>query len=141
MKKYKIAFVCVHNSCRSQMAEAITKKLASDLFEAYSAGTETKPKINQDAVRIIKELYDVDMNLTQHSKLLDDIPQELDVLVTMGCNVECPFIPTKHREDWGLDDPTGLNDEAFLMTASLIKEKLFTLIKRIEDKEIDLTEK
>jgi arsenate reductase len=141
MKKYKIAFVCVHNSCRSQMAEAITKKLASDLFEPYSAGTETKPKINQDAVRIIKELYEVDMNLTQHSKLLDDIPQELDVLVTMGCNVECPFIPTKHREDWGLDDPTGLNDEAFLMTASLIKEKLFTLIKRIEDKEIDLTEK
>jgi len=139
MKKYKIAFVCVHNSCRSQMAEAITKKLASDLFEAYSAGTETKPKINQDAVRIIKELYDVDMNLTQHSKLLDDIPQELDVLVTMGCNVECPFIPTKHREDWGLDDPTGLGDEAFLMTASLIKEKLFTLIKRIEDKEIHLS--
>ncbi len=138
MKKYKIAFVCVHNSCRSQMAEAITKKLASDLFEPYSAGTETKPRINQDAVRIIKDLYGVDMNLTQHSKLLDDIPQELDVLVTMGCNVECPFIPTQHREDWGLDDPSGLPDEAFLKTAELIREKLLHLKKRIESGDIHL---
>ncbi|MBN2268633.1 MAG: arsenate reductase ArsC [Acholeplasmataceae bacterium] len=138
MKKYKIAFVCVHNSCRSQMAEAITKELASDMFEAYSGGTETKPQINQDAVRIIKDLYHVDMNKTQKSKLIDDLPQELDVLVTMGCNVECPFIPTKHREDWGLDDPTGLPDEAYLKTAELIKEKLFTLKEKIEKKELDL---
>ncbi len=138
MKKLKIAFVCVHNSCRSQMAEAITKELTSDFFEAYSAGTETKPKINQDAVRIIKDLYKVDMNLTQRSKLLDDIPQELDVLVTMGCNVECPFIPTQHREDWGLDDPTGLSDEAFLQTAKVIKEKLLLLRQKIENKEIDI---
>jgi arsenate reductase (thioredoxin) len=138
MEKYKIAFVCVHNSCRSQMAEAITKKLASDIFEPYSAGTETKPRINQDAVRIIRDLYGVDMNLTQHSKLLDDIPQELDVLVTMGCNVECPFIPTQHREDWGLDDPSGLPDEAFLKTAELIKEKLLTLRQEIESGHIKL---
>ncbi|MDO9629596.1 MAG: arsenate reductase ArsC [Acholeplasmataceae bacterium] len=138
MKKLKIAFVCVHNSCRSQMAEAITKELASDLFEPYSAGTELRPQINQDAVRIIKDLYKVDMNLTQKSKLLDDIPQELDVLVTMGCNVECPFIPTQHREDWGLDDPSGLPDEAFYHTAKLIKEKLLTLRKNIESKKIDI---
>jgi arsenate reductase len=120
------------------MAEAITKELASDLFEPYSAGTETKPQINQDAVRIIKNLYHVDMNLTQHSKLLDDIPNELDVLVTMGCNVECPFIPTQHREDWGLDDPSGLPDEAFLHTAQLIKDKLLLLKKRIENNEIKI---
>ena len=138
MKKLKIAFVCVHNSCRSQMAEAITKELASDFFEPYSAGTETKPQINQDAVRIIKDLYQVDMNLTQRSKLLDDIPQELDVLVTMGCNVECPFIPTQHREDWGLDDPSGLPDDAFLLTAKIIKEKLLLLRQRIENKEIKI---
>jgi len=136
MNKLKIAFVCVHNSCRSQMAEAITKELASDLFIPYSAGTETKPMINQDAVRIIKELYQVDMNLTQKSKLLDDIPNELDVLVTMGCNVECPFIPTKHREDWGLDDPSGKDDEAFIYTAKVIKEKLLLLRQKIESGEI-----
>ena len=138
MKKYKIAFVCVHNSCRSQMAEAITKELASDMFESYSGGTETKPQINQDAVRIIKKLYDVDMNKTQKSKLIDDLPQELDVLVTMGCNVECPFIPTKHREDWGLDDPSGLSDDAFYDTAQLIKEKLLELKRKIDKKIINL---
>ncbi|MDY0294225.1 MAG: arsenate reductase ArsC [Acholeplasmataceae bacterium] len=136
MKKIKIAYVCVHNSCRSQMAEAITKVLEPEFFEAYSAGTETKPRINQDAVRIIKKFYDVDMNATQHSKLLDDIPQELDVLITMGCNVECPFIPCQHREDWGLDDPTGLPDDAFIKTAEIIKEKLLALKSRIVDQEI-----
>ena len=138
MKKYKIAFVCVHNSCRSQMAEAITKIIASDMFQAYSGGTETKPQINQDAVRIIKNLYHVDMNQTQKSKLIDELPQELDVLVTMGCNVECPFIPTKHREDWGLDDPSGMSDEAFYRTAELIKEKLMLLKNKIMNNEINL---
>ncbi|MGD9679533.1 MAG: arsenate reductase ArsC [Vulcanibacillus sp.] len=138
MKKYKIAFVCVHNSCRSQMAEAITKILASDMFQAYSGGTETKPQINQDAVRIIKNLYHVDMNQTQKSKLIDELPQELDVLVTMGCNVECPFIPTKHREDWGLDDPSGMSDEAFYRTAELIKEKLMLLKNKIMNNVINL---
>jgi len=132
MRKLSIAFVCVHNSCRSQMAEAITKELASDMFIPYSGGTETKPKINQDAVRIIKDLYNVDMNVTQKSKLIDELPETLDVLITMGCNVECPFIPTQHREDWGLDDPSGLPDEAFLETARLIKEKLLLLRAKIE---------
>jgi len=88
----KVAFICVHNSCRSQMAEALGKKLASDIFESYSAGTETKPKINQDAVRIMKVLYDIDMEKEQYSKLLADIPP-VDIVITMGCNVECPFLP------------------------------------------------
>lgn len=138
MKKVRVAYVCVHNSCRSQMAEAITKVLEPEFFEAYSAGTETKPRINQDAVRTIKNLYHVDMNLTQHSKLIDDIPQELDVLVTMGCNVECPFIPCQHREDWGLDDPTGQPDEVFIQTAQTIKEKMLSLKARILSGEIKI---
>ncbi len=132
MKKIKVAYVCVHNSCRSQMAEAITKEIASDFFEAFSGGTETKPKINQDAVRIIKGLYDVDMNKTQRSKLIDELPEEVDVLVTMGCNVECPFIPTQHREDWGLVDPSGQPDAEFLKTAEIIKNNIKDLRSRIE---------
>lgn len=136
MKKIKVAYVCVHNSCRSQMAEAITREIASDFFEAYSGGTETKPKINQDAVRIIKNIYNVDMNLTQRSKLIDELPLEVDVLVTMGCNVECPFIPTQHREDWGLDDPSGHPDDAFIQTAEIIKKNVIDLRKRIEDGKI-----
>ena len=74
MDKMKVAFICVHNSCRSQIAEALGKYLASDVFESYSAGTETKPQINQDAVRLMKEIYQIDMEETQYSKLLSDIP-------------------------------------------------------------------
>ena len=138
MKKIRVAYVCVHNSCRSQMAEAITKVLEPDFFDAYSGGTETKPMINQDAVKTIKKLYDVDMNQTQRSKLIDELPNELEVLVTMGCNVECPFIPCQHREDWGLDDPTGKPEEVFLLTAEIIKEKMLSLKSRILSGEIKI---
>ena len=131
MSKIKVAFVCVHNSCRSQMAEALGKLLASDVFLSYSAGTETKPEINQDAVRIIKQYYEIDMNESQRSKLLTEIP-EVDVVVTMGCNVNCPFLPCKHREDWGLEDPSGKSDEEFIKTAKLIEDKILELKKRIQ---------
>lgn len=130
MSKVKVAFVCVHNSCRSQMAEALGKKFAAEVFESYSAGTELRPQINQDAVRIIKELYDIDMNETQRSKLLSEIP-EVDIVITMGCNVQCPTLPCKHREDWGLEDPSGKEDEEFRMTAKKIEEKIFDLKERI----------
>ena len=134
-RKVKVAYVCVHNSCRSQMAEALTKLYHSDVIEAYSAGTETKPRINQDAVRIIKKLHGVDMNLTQTSKLIDDLP-EIDIVVTMGCNVTCPWLPCQFREDWGLDDPSGLADEVFIQTQHIILEKIADLKRRLETQEI-----
>ena len=109
MTKLKVAFICVHNSCRSQMAEALGKKIGGEVFESYSAGTELRPQINQDAVRIIKYLYQIDMNKGQRSKLLVDIP-EVDIVITMGCNVQCPTLPCKHIEDWGLEDPSGKED-------------------------------
>ena len=126
----KVAFICVHNSCRSQIAEALGKKLASDAFESYSAGTETKPHINQDAVRLMQQVHGIDMKATQYSKLLSDIPP-VDVVVTMGCNVQCPFLPCSHREDWGLEDPSGKSDEAFLETIRLIEEKIMDLKNRL----------
>ena len=126
MRKPKVAFVCVHNSCRSQIAEALGKKLASDVFESYSAGTETKPQINQDAVRLMKQVYNIDMEATQYSKLLSDIPP-VDIVITMGCNVQCPFLPCSYREDWGLDDPTGKTDEEFLETIRQIERKIVHL--------------
>lgn len=134
-RKVKVAYVCVHNSCRSQMAEALTKLYHSDVIEAYSAGTETKPRINQDAVRIIKKLHGVDMNLTQTSKLIDDLP-EIDIVVTMGCNVTCPWLPCQFREDWGLDDPSGLADDVFIQTQHIILEKIADLKRRLETQEI-----
>lgn len=132
MTKPKVAFICVHNSCRSQMAEAISKQLAADTFDAYSAGTETKPQINPDAVALIKERYGVDMEATQRSKLLSDIPT-VDVVITMGCNVSCPYLPCKYREDWGLEDPTGQGREAFERTADIIEQKVLALKQKIND--------
>lgn len=128
--KPKVAFICVHNSCRSQIAEALGKHLASDVFESYSAGTEVKAQINQDAVRLIKQLYGIDMEKSQYSKLLTDIPP-VDVVVTMGCNVICPFLPCKYSEDWGLDDPTGKEDIEFINTIRLIEEKIKKLALNI----------
>ncbi len=129
-KKPKVAFVCVHNSCRSQMAEALGKLFASDVFDSYSAGTHLKDHINPDAVRLIKQLYGVDMEKSQHNKLIDDIPSP-DVVITMGCNVNCPMLPCKYREDWGLDDPSGKSDEEFINIIEIIESKIIELKARL----------
>lgn len=126
----KVAFVCVHNSCRSQIAEALGKKFAADVFESYSAGTETKPHINPDAVRLMKEIYGIDMEQTQHSKLISDIPP-VDIVITMGCNVNCPYLPCSHREDWGLDDPSGQSDAVFRETIQKIETNILALKKKL----------
>ncbi|WP_023625323.1 arsenate reductase ArsC [Clostridium tyrobutyricum] len=135
--KPKVAFICVHNSCRSQMAEAIGRLYGSEIFDSYSAGTEIKSEINKDAVRVIKKLYNIDISEIQHVKLIDDLP-EIDIVVKMGCNVVCPFLPSKCEEDWGLEDPTGKSDEEFIKTAKIIEEKVKSLANKIRNKEIKL---
>ena len=131
MENKKIAFICVHNSCRSQMAEALGKHLAGDVFESYSAGTETKPKINQDAVRLMKELYGIDMEKNgQYSKLISDIP-EPDIAISMGCNVGCPYIGRAFDDNWGLDDPTGKSDEEFKLVIRQIEKRIIELKDRL----------
>ena len=130
MTKPKVAFICVHNSCRSQIAEALGKALASDVFESYSAGTETKTQINQDAVRLMKKLYGIDMEQTQHSKLISDIP-EPDIAISMGCNVGCPFIGRPFDDNWGLEDPTGKNDEEFKKVIDEIQKQIMKLKDRM----------
>jgi len=130
-KKKKVAFICVHNSCRSQMAEALGKHFASNVFESYSCGTEIKPQINQDAVRIMKELYGIDMELTQRSKLLSDIP-EPDIAISMGCNVGCPFIGRVFDDNWQLEDPTGKVDEEFIKIIKQIEVNILKLKKELE---------
>lgn len=125
-----MAFICVHNSCRSQIAEALGKHLASEVFESYSAGTETKPTINQDAVRIMKELYGVDMEKTQYSKMISEIP-EPDVAISMGCNVGCPFIGRSFDDNWSLEDPTGKTDEDFKLIIAQIENKILQLIDEL----------
>lgn len=130
MDKIKVAFVCTHNSCRSIMAEGWLRHLNNGKFDVYSAGTEVYPGPKPKALEVMQDLG-IDMNHAS-SKLLDKIPSKLDILVTMGCGVECPHVPTKHREDWGLDDPSGGPKSGFEKTRDLIKEKVLDLIKRIE---------
>ena len=130
INKPKVAFICVHNSCRSQIAEALGKHLAADVFDSYSAGTETKDRINPDAVRIIKQLYGIDMEETQRPKLLEDIPP-VDIVITMGCNDECSYLPCKRREDWGLDDPTGKSDGEFNKVIKVYQDKINHLMTEL----------
>lgn len=133
--KPKIAFVCVHNSCRSQIAEALGTLYGSEAFDSYSAGTETKPQINPDAVRVMKARYGIDMEKTQYSKLLSELPS-VDIVIKMGCNVMCPYLPAKYVEDWGLEDPTGKDDKAFNEVIDKIEDNIKLLIERIKNKSI-----
>lgn len=128
--KIKVAFICVHNSCRSQIAEALGKKLVGVVFEIFSAGTELKDHINPDAVRMMKQMHHIDMEQSQFNKLLSDIP-EPDVAIFMGCNVSCPNLKAKYSENWGLDDPSGKDDEAFVYTINTIEQKVLELKSKL----------
>jgi arsenate reductase len=123
MGKKKIAFICVHNSCRSQIAEALGKYLAGDKFDFYSAGTQTKPQINRDAVRLMKQLYGIDIEETQYSKTIDKIPTP-DIAISMGCDVGCPYIGRAFDDNWQLPDPTGQSDEDFVRIIKKIAKKI-----------------
>lgn len=134
MKKIKVGFICVHNSCRSQIAEALANKYASDYIEAYSAGTEIDRSINKDAIRIVKDLHGINMEEKQKVKLLSDIP-DMDMIITMGCNVECPILPYEYLvEDWGLEDPTGKDDIEFKKVINEINNKIEDLVLKIKNK-------
>lgn len=134
MVRVKVAFVCVHNACRSQIAEALAKKWGRDMLEVYSAGTELKEKINQDAVRLMKKMHQIDMEETQKPKLITEIPP-VDYVITMGCNVACPTLPYKHqRFDWGLEDPSGKEDAFYVSVINQIQEEVLQLIEEIKNK-------
>ncbi|MGM0413741.1 MAG: arsenate reductase ArsC [Bacillota bacterium] len=136
MEKLKVGFICVGNSCRSQMAEGFAREYGSEIFEVYSAGTDPAPEVKPNAVKAMEE-KGIDIS-DQYPKLLEEIPGELDILITMGCNVECPYIPCKFREDWGLDDPAGHPIEVFRETREIIEEKVKDLIKKVKTGELDL---
>lgn len=127
----KVAFICIHNSCRSQIAEALGKYLAKDVFESYSAGTEIKEHINQDAVRLMKQIYGIDMEKDQYSKLISDIPKA-DIAISMGCDVGCPYIGRAFDANWQLQDPTGKCDEEFIKIIKEIEKNILELKKELE---------
>jgi len=113
------------------MAEAWARHLGGDILEVYSAGTEKYPGPKPLTVEVMQDMG-VDMSHAK-SKLLESIPAKLDILITMGCGVECPFIPCSHREDWGLDDPSGGPKEGFEQTRDIIKVKIEQMIQDIRN--------
>ena len=126
----RVLFVCVENSCRSQMAEAFARVHGAGRVEAYSAGSRPSGQVNPNAVTSMKELgYD----LSRHSsKTLTEIPDiEFDFVVTMGCGDQCPVLPTKYREDWEIRDPKAMPPDEFRAVRDLIEAKVKNLISRL----------
>ena len=125
MKK-NIAFICNHNSCRSQIAEYFGKKYLRDMCNVYSGGSQIKSEINKDAIRLIKELYNDDISLMQKPKTINDIPKP-DIIISMGCYNGCPYVNEEFTADWQLDDPTGKSDDEFIKVINEIKEKVLNI--------------
>ena len=131
MSKPVVAFVCVHNACRSQIAEALCRLLAGDVLESCSAGTEPKDRIDPNAVRLMRTQYGVEMERSQHPKSLEAL-KPVDILITMGCGVSCPTLPCRLREDWGLEDPTGCGDAAYENVIQQSRQNVLELRRRLE---------
>lgn len=127
--KPRVAFVCTHNACQSQMAEAIAHEIAGDIIDPCSAGTDPVATVNANALRALWDLYGID-GAGLRPKALSELGP-VDIVVTMGCGVRCPVLPCVHREDWGLADPTGLGEAAFEETAQTIERRVLDLARRI----------
>ena len=122
-----VLFVCVQNSCRSQMAEGFARTLGQGVVEPYSAGSKPSGEVNQDAIAVMRE-KDIDIT-GQSSKGFADLPlKQVDYLVTMGCKDTCPIFPTVKQLDWQLDDPAGLPIEEFRRVRDEIELKVTELI-------------
>ncbi len=135
MKKLKIGFICVHNSCRSIIAEGLCREKYGEMFEVYSGGTEEYDAPKPDAINVLKRKYDIEGDFS--SKLIETLPS-LDIVITMGCNVQCPTLPSSYREDFGIDDPSGQSEQIFDLTAKIIELKIDLLVKKITSGEIQL---
>ena len=138
----KVLFVCVENSCRSQMAETFAKIDGRDVIESYSAGSRASGKINEKAIKSMQEIgYDLSGN---RSKSLNAIPAiEYDFAITMGCGDECPNVKAKQRVDWAIPDPKNMNSREFNKIRNMIREKILALIGtlNLEDREAQETDK
>ncbi len=128
-RRTRVAFVCTHNACRSQMAEAIAHEIASDVIDPCSAGTDPVAAVNTGALRALQDLYGID-GAKLRPKALSELGP-VDIVVTMGCGVRCPVLPCVHREDWGLADPTGLGETTFEETAQAIERHVLDLARRV----------
>jgi arsenate reductase (thioredoxin) len=128
--KPKVLFVCVENSCRSQMAEGLARSLNGAFVEAYSAGSRPSGVVSPDAVKVMAEIG-IDIS-GQRSKGFEGLPgKEFDYVVTLGCQDQCPFVPAEQHIDWNIADPKGKGTEAFRRARDIIRAKIQELISRV----------
>lgn len=123
----RIAFLCVKNSSRSQIAEALCRHFAGNIFTCYSAGSDPGESVDPTAIRFMQEHYGIDMR-GMSPKPISDLPK-IDIVVTMGCGVVCPVIPGTRRIEWHIDDPVGKGDEAYRLAITEIEANIKTLIE------------
>jgi arsenate reductase len=127
----KILFVCIENSCRSQMAEGFAKKLGKNKIEVFSAGSNPSGKVNESAIEVMKEIS-IDIS-QQKSKGFKELPYKgFDYVITMGCGDVCPFVPAKQRIEWDIPDPKGRSIEEFRVVRDEIEERVKELFKRVK---------
>ena len=126
----KVLFVCVENSCRSQIAEGFARTLGKGVIESWSAGSKPSGKINPTGIELMKE-KGIDLGV-QLSKGLADLPKvKWDYVITMGCGDACPFVPSTLKEDWGIPDPKNLPLDEFRKIRDQIENKVNALINHV----------
>ena len=130
----KVLFVCVENSCRSQMAEALGRMLGEGVIECHSSGSRPSGIVNPKAIASMDELgYDLSAH---RSKSLGEIPRlEYDYAITMGCGDECPMIEAQRREDWQIPDPKDMNRDDFNRVRDAIRERVVELVERCKSED------
>ena len=127
----KVLFVCVENSCRSQMAEAFANIHGKGRLEVYSAGSRASGKVNEKAIKSMRAVtYDL---ATHKSKSLSELPDiHYDYAITMGCGDECPGVKAKKRQDWLIPDPKNMQEHAFNEVRDIIERQVLTLLNAID---------
>lgn len=126
----KVLFVCVENSCRSQMAEGFARLFGKGVFEPYSAGSKPSGKVDPMAVEIMKEA-NIDISSQISKGFIDLSVKEFDIVITLGCGDVCPFVPAKEHIEWKIDDPKGKDIEYFRIVRDNIQGHVKKLAESI----------
>jgi arsenate reductase len=124
-------FVCLHNAGRSQMSQALFERAAGGRHTAASAGTQPGERVHPQVVEAMREL-DIDLADRTPQALTRELADGADVVVTMGCGDECPYIPGKRYIDWDLEDPAGLPLDGVRVVRDDIARRTAELVSQLD---------
>lgn len=136
-RRYRVAFVCTKNSCRSQMAEAFARKLAPDVIDPLSAGTEPAREVDPNAIEVMREVG-IDISDAKPKALTPQEAADLDLVVHMGCgSQQCLVVPGIPTEEWQIEDPAGKGIDAYRAVRELVRARVIGLAERLRAKAPD----